>query len=67
MALSKLQMLTQGVTLAMVAALRQYAQEAQAGTFTDRELLDLLARFGGSMVEALGYLRALGEQRQALA
>lgn len=64
---SKLQMLAQGVTLAMVAALAQYAQETQAGTFTDSELHDLLARFGGSMVQALGYLSSLGEQRQAQA
>lgn len=67
MAPSKLEILTQGVTLAMVAAMRQYAQEAQAGPFTDSQLHDLLSRYGGSMVKALEYLASLGAERQAQA
>lgn len=67
MAPSKLEILTQGVTLAMIRALKEYAQEAQAGTFTDQELSALLSRYGGSMVRALDYLSSLGAQRQALA
>lgn len=66
MALSKLDSIAQGVTLAMVAALKEYAQEAQAGSFSDTELNDLLARHGGSMVLALGYLQSQGERRRGL-
>lgn len=66
MAPSKLEILTLGVTLAMVAALKEYAQEAQAGTFTDQELSALLSRCGGSMVAALDYLSSLGNERQSL-
>lgn len=64
---SKMDLLTQGVTLAMIDALRQYAQEARAGSFTDRELSGLLARNGGSMVRALGHLQTLAERRQGIA
>jgi hypothetical protein len=66
MALSKIDSLAQGVTLAMVAALKEYAQEAQAGSFSDGELFDLLARYGGSMVLALAYLQAQGERRRGI-
>lgn len=65
MALSKLELLTQGVTLAMIRALKEYAQEQQAGTFTDPQLHELLARYGGSMVLALGYLQTLGDHRRS--
>lgn len=66
MALSKIDSLAQGVTLAMVAALKQYAQEAQAGSFSDTELNDLLARYRGSMVKALGHLQTQGERRRGI-
>jgi hypothetical protein len=64
MALSKLDSIAQGVTLAMVAALKQYAQDTQAGSFSDTELTDLLAQHSGSMVLALAYLQAQGERRR---
>lgn len=64
MALDTLQLLTHGVTVAMVKALGQYAQESHAGTFTDSELHGLLARFGGSMVKAIDYLTSLGAAKR---
>lgn len=65
MSYSKLEILTQGVTLDMVRALKDYANEAQAGAFTDSEIHALLARYGGSMVQVLTFLQNLGDSRRA--
>lgn len=64
MSFSTVQMVAQGATLAMIQALGQYAREANAGIFTDVELSDLLARFGGSMVQALDFLSSQADQSQ---
>lgn len=62
---SKIQQLALSSTVDILKGLKQFALEQCAASYSDSELLNILAQYGGSMVKAISHLQTVANQQSA--